>query len=130
MINEKLNKDILDLINENTNEITKIKRKILWTNTNPTNIFASQTITLSESLDNYEYYEILFKQTNINARTMTTGKIPVGYGTILSWNTSINMYRPTETTVSGNTISFEDGKTTNGVDNSTTIPIKVIGHKA
>ena len=60
---------------------------------------------------------------------MTTGKIPVGYGTILSWNTSTNMYRPTGTTVSGNTISFEDGKTTNGVDNSTTIPTYVIGYK-
>lgn len=130
MINEKLNKDILDLINENTNEITKLKRKILWTNPGPTSSFSAQTITLSESLDNYEYYEILFKQTNTNDRTMTTGKIPVGYGTILSWNTSINMYRPTATTVSGNTISFEDGKTTNGVDNSTTIPIKVIGYKA
>lgn len=130
MINEKLNKDILDLINENTNEITKLKRKILWTNSSPTSSFSAQTITLSESLDNYNYYEILFRQSNTSARIITSGKIPVGYGTILSWNTTINMYRPTGTTVSGNTISFEDGKTTNGTDNTTTIPLYVIGYNA
>ena len=30
MINEKLNKDILDLINENKSEIDNLKPKILW----------------------------------------------------------------------------------------------------
>lgn len=104
-------------------------RTILWTNSSPTSSFSNQTITLSESLDNYEYYEILFRQNTTSARLMTTGKIPVGYGTILIWVTTVNMYRPTGTTVSGNTISFEDGKTTNGVDNSTTVPTYVIGYK-
>lgn len=50
MINEKLNKDILDLINENTELITKLKLKLLWTNPNPADEMSGNTnINLSSS---------------------------------------------------------------------------------
>lgn len=105
-------------------------RTILWTNSNPTNSFPSQTITLSESLDNYKYYEILFRQSTNDARIMATGKIPVGYGTILLWFATTNFYRPTDTIVSGNTITFSDCKNSSGTtDNERTIPYKVIVYK-
>ena len=99
-------------------------RTILWTNSSPTSSFSNQTITLSESLDNYEYYEILFRQNTSSARLMTTGKIPVGYGTIL--NAYSTNFRPTGTTVSGTSIYFENA---NASDNGYVIPLYVIGYK-
>ena len=102
---------------------------LLWTNNSPSSSFGSQTITLSESLDDYDCYEIIFRQSTTDVRLMTTGKIPVGSGTIMSWSTSLNFYRPTATTVSGNTITFEEGKNTNGTDNNRTIPIYIIAYK-
>lgn len=103
---------------------------ILWTNPNPTSNFPTQTITLNESLNNYKYYEILFRQSTYDARIMTTGKIPVGFGTILLWFATTNFYRPTDTIVSGNTILFSDCRNSSGTaDNERTIPFKVIAYK-
>ena len=121
--------EMQNIINSNIPEEIKNQSKIIWTNSNPTTTFPSQTVNLDESLSGYDFYEILFKQSNVDDRIMTTGKIPVGYGTILHWNTSTNFFRPTETIVSGNSITFEDGKTSTGVDNTKTIPLYVIGHK-
>lgn len=107
--------------------------KIIWTNPSPSNSFPAQTITLDESLDNYDCYEILVAQSGQNARLMSTGRIPVGHGTIISYNTSSYLYRPTGVSVSGNTISFEDGKavagTTVSIQNDSIIPMYVIGYK-
>lgn len=110
------------------NDLIKLGKKI-WTNPNPTSNFGAQTITLSESLDNYEYYEILFRQTTNTARIMSTGRIPVGNGTILFWCTSYIFWRPTDITVSGSSISFEKGRKNNGDDNTATIPMYVIAYK-
>jgi hypothetical protein len=108
------------------------KGKIIWTNPNPTNNFDAQTITLDESLDNYDEYEILVLQSTTNSRLISTGRIPVGHGTIISYNTSSYLYRPTGTIVSGDTISFEDGKgvvgTTVTVQNESIVPMYVIGY--
>lgn len=102
---------------------------LLWTNSSPTSNFAAQTITLNENLSGYDFYEILFRQGTTTARIMTTGKIPVGYGTILQWNTSNNFWRPTDEVVSGTTITFEANRMGNNEDNSFTIPMYVIGYK-
>ena len=59
MINEKLNKDILDLINENKTIINNLKGKILWTNPAPNNSFTSQTIDLSS--DDYDFIEVIYR---------------------------------------------------------------------
>ena len=53
MINEKLNKDILDLITQNTNDINRLKAKLLWTNPNPTNTMADGT-NINLSSDDYD----------------------------------------------------------------------------
>lgn len=109
------------------------KEKILWTNPNPTVSFPAQTVTLNESLDNYDMYEILVLQSTTNARLMSTGKIPVGHGTIISYNTSSYLFRPTGEVVSGSTISFEDGRAVAGgtvsIDNGVIMPMYVIGYK-
>lgn len=102
---------------------------ILWTNPNPTNNFPAQTIALSDSLNNYAYYEIIFRQSTGTARCFSSGKIPVGYGTILHWMTGSNFWRPTETIVSGSSISFEKGRNGNTDDNTSIIPFKVIAYK-
>lgn len=117
--------DLVSAINEIITKLNDLDGKKIWTNASPTSSFASQTITLSESLSNYNYYEIVFRQNKnaTNERYFTTGKIPVGHGTILNaYGTS---YRPTGTSVSGNTISFESASP----DNNYAIPIYVKGYK-
>ncbi len=115
------------------NNTFEIKGKIIWTNSDPTSDFNPQTITLDESLDNYDMYEILFLQSTTTSRMMTSGRIPVGNGTILDFITVYPKFRPTNATVSGNTITFEDCKSLNAigshvVENSSLIPMYVIAY--
>lgn len=116
-------------ITANTNAIAELQGEIFWTNANPTSDFGSQTITLNKSLDNYNCYEIIFRQNknSTNKRYFSTGKIPVGHGTIL--NAYGSNYRPTGTTISGNTIDFENAFVNNTTDNGYVIPVYVIGYK-
>lgn len=114
--------------------MNRTKADVLWTNSDTTSDFAGQTITLDESLDDYDMYEILYKQSTGNERILTTGKIPVGNGTFLGMITSSPTFRPTSVTVSGSTISFEDAKVmisvgTTQVYNNLLIPMYVIGYK-
>ena len=117
-----------NIINQNIIDYFKSKAKILWQNNSPTVSFASQTINLNESLSNYDYYEILYTQSIQSQRIMSTGKIPVGHGTILHWNADNDFFRPTEVSVSGSTIEFEDGKMGSSTSNTYTIPYMVIGY--
>ena len=73
MINEKLNKDILDLINENKTEINGMKAKLLWTNPNPTSNFPSsgETGTISLSTDDYDF--IIWVCSDYNSFTSPAG---------------------------------------------------------
>ena len=117
---EILGVNVLEMLNG-------LKGDILWTNQSPTSTFASQTITLTGDLDEYNCYEIVFRQSKNASRYMTTGKIPVGYGTIL--NSYSGRYRPTGLTVSGTTIDFEDAANSGGTNNEETIPLYVIAYK-
>ena len=112
---------------------TNIERVLAWTNLNPTLDFASQIINLNYksgstryNFDDYNYYEILFKQSknSVPQRMMSSGKIPTGHGTILSW---ANAYRATSTTASGTSIGFEDAKSAPSatIINSDIIPFKI-----
>ena len=67
MINEKLNKEILESINENKTEINNLKGKILWTNPNPTTAITSD-ITITLSSDDYDMIEIHFRQNAADER--------------------------------------------------------------
>jgi hypothetical protein len=102
---------------------------ILWRNTGPQYGFGADTIQLSETLNNYDMYEIIFQQSATTSRMMTTGRIPVGNGTILFWGSGTVYSRPTATTVSGTSITFEHGKNGSSQDDSSTIPMYVIGYK-
>lgn len=109
----------------------RINSIVAWQNASVTSSFGSQTITLTTSMSDYNYYEIKFMQSTNTTRIMTTGKIPVGYGTILNWTRG---YRPTGQSTQGNSISFEDGKAigTTGsatTDNTYCIPYQVILYK-
>ena len=117
-----------NIINQNIVDYFKSKSKILWKNDYPTTSFVGQTINLAQSLSNYDYYEILFIQSTTAQRVMSTGKIPVGYGTILHWNANTDYYRATEASVSGSSITFEDGKAGSSTSNTNTIPFMVIGY--
>ena len=105
---------------------------ILWTNPDPSVPFAGQTLTLSDSLDNYDCYEILYAQDS--TLIMSTGKIPVGYGTIMSFVIIYPKFRLTDTVVSGSTITFEDGKAMSAfgssvTENQSVVPTHVIAYK-
>ena len=109
------------------------KGTILWTNSSPTSNFAAQTITLNETLDNYDCYEIIHRQSTSNARFLTTGKIPVGHGTFMANPLALNQYRGTNENTSGNTITFTAGYLAQAdgsflENNSMVIPMYVIGY--
>ena len=120
--------EIKGVVNNNSVILQNTLGNKLWENQNPSASFSSQTITLSESLANYSCYEIIFRQSKTTTRYFSTGKIPVGYGTIL--NAYANNYRPTGTTVSGNTIAFENASVNGSTDNGYVIPVYVIGYKS
>ncbi len=122
--------EIKGVVNNNSTILQNTLGQILWTNENPTSSFAGQTINLSESLANYNCYEIIFKQSKTNERYFSTGKIPVGHGTILSYITSNNTYRATGSTVSGSTITFENAYVGSTANNDNVIPVYVVGYKS
>lgn len=130
MINEKLNKDILDLINENNAAINNIKGKILWTNSNPTNDFASQNILLSSS--DYDVLEVFYRS-DISGGVGFSAKCLKGYGTqcVFNSNISTNMWvrritRNSDTSFSAtNCVKVND----NSTSNSQCVPLYIVGYK-
>jgi hypothetical protein len=40
---------------------------VLWTNGSPTSSFASQTVTLSQTIENFDYIKIVFRKSTTNA---------------------------------------------------------------
>ena len=74
MINEKLNKDILDLINENKTEINNLKGKMLWKNNNPTINFNAQNVNLLDS--DWDSYEVIYgANTSSDSKLMSAKSI-------------------------------------------------------
>lgn len=122
--------EIKGVVNNNGNEVEGLHGETVWANENVTAPFAAQTISLSKSLIGYAFYEIRFRQSTSNKRTMSTGKIPVGNGTILNLALGSSFFRPTETEVTGNNITLEDCHTSSGTDDNTMlIPSFVIAYK-
>ena len=122
-------------INNNLNGV------ILWSNPGVAigTEFAAQTVTLSDDISNYAYYEIeycrsLSSSTNRLTR-YKTGKIPVGAHTRLQLFSSYFFDRFVHKP-SGNTLEFTDagryesyGSNTVTVYNTICVPIYVIGYK-
>lgn len=119
------------------------KPVVLWTNPSPTSSFAGQQITLSDSLNNYDYYEVIYYNTNSLTQTFTTGKIKndkittLYYFAGLEANTYIAIrYRAiTSINASEGKIRFGDAynkythEQTLTTNNILTIPYKIIGYK-
>ena len=79
-------------------------------------------------LENYDMYEIVFKQTSTTNRQMNTGKIQVGAGFILCYVTTSNYLRASSS-VSKTQIGFEDAKQDGTTNNGLCIPLYIIGYK-
>lgn len=108
----------------------QLKGTILWENLDTTSSFSAQTVTLSESLSNYDKYEIIFKQGSGSSdlRVLSTGIIPTLYGTILSYAVN-NRYRLVDVP-NGNQITFQNGMNNNSADNTKCLPLYIIGYKS
>ena len=119
-------------IKGNENLINGIVGTILWQNPSPNAEFSGQTITLSDTITNYNYYSIIFRQATETPRLFNTGMIPTPNGTVLMLSLSTNRYRATNATLSNNQIVFEDAKvvTSSGTNSSSAdiIPVAVIGY--
>lgn len=109
------------------------KTKILWTNEDPTSNFASQAITLNESLANYDMYEIAFKSATSVNEYITSGRIKTGYGGNIyqGWTTDSGVSGRTRIFqyTSDTTITFGNGSNGNNTPaNENCIPLYVIGY--
>ncbi|MBQ7798755.1 MAG: hypothetical protein IJ371_06510 [Clostridia bacterium] len=108
--------------------------QVLWQNSSPTSTFAGQNITLKGNIENYSYYEILFKYNRTDSTMFSTGKIPVGFITFLNL-AFFSIFVRKITSMSGNTLTFDNAyyQSTFGSDPSTEsngyiIPYQVIGY--
>lgn len=55
----------------------KLSGTILWTNSNTTVDFATQTVALSETIANFTKYEIIYRNVKTLGLYRTTGKLPI-----------------------------------------------------
>lgn len=105
--------------------------KVLWVNNDITSNFSAQTITLNS--DDYDFYEVIFKQTTSIDRAFSSGKILKGYGTILNYHPAQAHYRAINYTTDTSLFIGEGvdvpqyGSTSS--NNSQCIPIYIIGYK-
>ena len=114
---------------------------VLWTNSNPSSAFASQSISLSDDISNYEYIKIEYKRNATDANTvsmmMSVADFLTPQGTsnvkilgIHSVYANGNFCRML-TYSSGTSLSFGVAYQCNAAynQNSASVPIKVIGVK-
>ena len=108
---------------------------VLWNNPNATTSFAAQTVTLNDNIENYKYYEIVYKFQSATARYMSTGKIPVPLTTTIMMLSYYNFRRSTSS-MSGKSFEFTGagyyatyGNTTETASNDYIIPYKILGYK-
>jgi len=117
-----------------SNLITAITPVVLWTNPAPTTSFGAQTITLSETIANFSYYEIEYIYSTTVQQHMNNGKIGSTFSTVLRNNQEFNYYRAVSAP-SATSLTFGVGVkvTTYGsstlAENTALIPFRVIGYK-
>lgn len=123
------------------NEEIYSKPVVLWQNSSPTSDFASQTITLNDSLANYSFYEVIYKTSKDENIGLNSGKIPTSMGTTLfgGFNGTDggvrNRNRPiviaSNTTMNiGNTNTINTSNNTyTATENGRLIPYQILGYK-
>jgi len=111
---------------------------VLWTNNSPTSTFAGQTITLSDSLDNYTYVKIKYRiSTSVSTEssaivpvsefvhmTQTSNTFKIGTGSFNSSTYVRTAYYGSATTIVFNN-GYQLGSTSQA--NRMLIPVSVIG---
>lgn len=107
------------------NYVNGLNGKILWTNSNPTSDFASQTITLSS--DDYDMLEIIYMTFNTNNQTSSV-KIPKGYNSRIITSLSSGTVYTRDYTYNSDT-SYTIGNTTGSGNDSNLYPLYIIGYK-
>lgn len=112
-----------------------IKPYVLWQNNNHTAQFDAQSITLTDAIENYTHYEIVYKYVRTGREMFSTGRIPTGFLTFLNLALFSMVIRKV-TALSGTSLTFEDAKyaSTYGIDpanvsNGYLIPYQIIGYK-
>lgn len=136
-INKITDQNINDLkagINTNETNINNLAGKILWTNSNPNTAFSAQTITLDESLANYDFYEIHFLSEIGTNEYLSSGKIKVGYAknVFQGWcspNTGIAGRSRSWQYTSNTQLHFDVGVKNKTAANENCIPLYVIAYK-
>ena len=101
---------------------------VLWTNSSPTTSMGSTTITLSDVLANYDYFEIICKRTASGAEYQTSGVIPAPSARIIGADAGVLAWRDFDATGT-NQINIGDGKIPGGSNSAILIPIEVLGYK-
>lgn len=106
----------------------------IWQN-NSMSAFASQTVTLDKSINNYTYYETIYKINDEQDFYVSSGKTPVGlYNSTVSQDGFKFVYRYI-TAMQGTSVSFGDCRQVNSYGSGTTvkndslIPYRIIVYK-
>ena len=128
-LNPILTDDLSKLIESNTSNISGLKGNVLWINPNPNNAI-SNALNITLSSDDYDFLEIITKQTTTDSRSYIT-KIPKGsdgriYVITLTGICAVrNIRYDSDTSYTLGTISG-GGQT---CDSTWCIPLKIIGYK-
>lgn len=128
-LNPILTDDLRKLIESNTSNISGLKGNVLWINPNPNNAI-SNALNITLSSDDYDFLEIITKQTTTDSRSYIA-KIPKGsdgriYVITLTGICAVrNIRYDSDTSYTLGTISG-GGQT---CDSTWCIPLKIIGYK-
>jgi hypothetical protein len=115
------------------NYVNNLKSKVLWENSNISTNFAGQTITLSEPIENFNYYTVLFYQAANSTLTISTSAkagdtiraITIG-GSLLNYR-DVTSISGTSCTFS-NTTAYSTYAGSGSTANQRLIPYQIIGH--
>lgn len=116
------------------NEEIYSKPVVLWANSSPSTAFATQTITLSDDIENYNYYQVIYRIYYNSTGLATTGRLLVDKTTLFC-NDQYNRGRNISQ-IGGTSLKFGDcyyyatyGNATASTNNNYIIPVQVIGYK-
>ena len=106
----------------------------IWQNNSLTS-FDAQTVTLNESINNFSYYEIIYKINDQQDIYLSSGKCPVGLNVSMVSQDGFKFVYRYITSMQGTTFSFNDCRQVNSYGSGTTvkndslIPYRIIGYK-
>ena len=118
--------NIVDAINEVNDEAVGSNGVTVWKNPNMSSSFGAQTVTLLESINNYDAFEVIYRQSTANPNCLTSGILPATLGAFLQVGGSQNHWR--ECTINGNQATFNNAANSTGStsDNGFVIPEYII----